>query len=105
MDVLGPVRRIASKFAAHPDRCIADFGCGEGLLQEALPDVQIIGLDHVAWSEHVIACDKAALYHLECLPYLHCVVLAARGDATAIGRPCDGVDDIEVSSVGIKRVA
>src|SRR5437879_13775283 len=42
-----------------------------------------------------------ALYHLECLPYLHCVVLAARSDATAIGRPGDGVHDVQMSSVSV----
>jgi ribosomal RNA-processing protein 8 len=38
---------------------IGDFGCGEGLLQGALPGVQVIGIDHVACNETVIACDMA----------------------------------------------
>src|SRR5579884_295404 len=48
---------------------------------------------------------EVALCHLECLPHLNSVVLAARSNARAIGRPCYSVYDIEVSSVGIKGVA
>ena len=38
---------------------MGDFGCGECLLQKLLPQHDIIGLDHVAVDDSVIACDMA----------------------------------------------
>ena len=39
---------------------VGDFGCGECRLADALADeYDVIGLDHVAVDERVIACDLA----------------------------------------------
>jgi ribosomal RNA-processing protein 8 len=37
---------------------VGDFGCGECLLKAAVPN-RVVGLDHVAWDETVIAGDMA----------------------------------------------
>ncbi len=42
------------------DWVVADFGCGECLLKHALSNNHVIGIDHVAWDEHVVACDMAS---------------------------------------------
>jgi SAM-dependent methyltransferase len=54
-----PIEYIAGQLQARPDWRVGDFGCGECLLQEALPGVQVIGIDHVSCNERVIACDMA----------------------------------------------
>ena len=38
---------------------MGDFGWGNCLLQKLLPQHDIIGLDHVAVDDSVIACDMA----------------------------------------------
>lgn len=54
-----PVDRIAERIRVRPDWVVGDFGCGECLLQDNLPN-KVIGIDHVAAREGVIACDMAA---------------------------------------------
>ncbi|PLS85140.1 MAG: hypothetical protein CYG60_14200 [Actinobacteria bacterium] len=54
-----PAEHIASYLRGRPDWKVGDFGCGEGLLKKALPHHEIIGLDHVAIDDSVIACDMA----------------------------------------------
>jgi len=54
-----PAEHIASLLRSRPDLRIGDFGCGECLLRDALPEHNIIGLDYVALDESVIACDMA----------------------------------------------
>ncbi len=54
-----PAEHIASYLRGRPDWKVGDFGCGECLLKKALPDHEIIGLDHVAIDDSVIACDMA----------------------------------------------
>lgn len=55
-----PFERIAERIRLRPDWMVGDFGCGECLLRQALPDNHIICIDHVAWDEQVIACDMAS---------------------------------------------
>ena len=38
---------------------VGDFGAGECLLRDALPDHEVVSLDHVAVDDSVIACDMA----------------------------------------------
>jgi hypothetical protein len=54
-----PAEHIASQLRGRPDLRIGDFGCGECLLRDALPEHDVIGLDYVALDESVIACDMA----------------------------------------------
>jgi hypothetical protein len=54
-----PAEHIASQLRARPDLRIGDFGCGECLLRDALPEHNILELDYVALDESVIACDMA----------------------------------------------
>lgn len=55
-----PAERIAERLKSRPDLCIGDFGCGEGLLKQALgSDHDVVQFDHVAVSDDVIACDIA----------------------------------------------
>ncbi len=54
-----PAERIATHLKARPDLKVGDFGCGECLLKEALPDTEVIGFDHVAIDKTVVACDMA----------------------------------------------
>jgi hypothetical protein len=54
-----PVDRIADRIRVRPDWVVGDFGCCECLLQDKLPN-KVIGIDHVAAKEGVIACDMAA---------------------------------------------
>ena len=55
-----PFEQIAERIRVRPDWVVGDFGCGECLLRQALPNNHIISIDHVAWDEHVIACDMAS---------------------------------------------
>ncbi len=52
-----PAEHIASHLKDRPDLKVGDFGCGECLLKEALPKHEVVGLDHVAVDNSVIACD------------------------------------------------
>ena len=51
-----PVENLADRLRKRSDWVIGDFGCGECLLGEALPN-EIKAFDHVAVNEHVTACD------------------------------------------------
>ena len=53
-------RNIAERIRPRPEWVVGDFGCGECLLAQALPGQRIIGLDHVAISTEVTACDMVA---------------------------------------------
>jgi len=54
-----PADHIATHLQARPDLKVGDFGCGECLLKRSLPQHDVIGLDHVAVDDSVIACDMA----------------------------------------------
>lgn len=54
-----PAEHIASHLRARPDLRVGDFGCGECLLKTALPEHEVIGLDHVAVNDSVVVCDMA----------------------------------------------
>jgi hypothetical protein len=54
-----PAEHIASQLRARPDLRVGDFGCGECLLRDALPDHDVVGLDYIAVDETVTACDMA----------------------------------------------
>ena len=53
-----PYEYIAKKIK-NKSRVVADFGCGENLLKECIPENKVISFDHVAIDESVIACDMA----------------------------------------------
>lgn len=59
-----PVQEIANmiktKSKNYQQRIIADFGCGESLLQQFLPYNKIYMFDHVAINDHVIMCDMSS---------------------------------------------
>ena len=52
-----PALRIAEDLKARSDLRVGDFGAGECLLRDALPNHDVVSLDHVAVDEGVIACD------------------------------------------------
>ena len=52
------VAELIRKEVAHHTR-LADLGCGECFLREALPEYEITGIDHGAYDAGVIACDMA----------------------------------------------
>jgi hypothetical protein len=54
-----PALRIAKDLKARTDLRVGDFGCGECLLRDALPDHDVVSFDHVAVDDTVIACDMA----------------------------------------------
>ena len=54
-----PYERVANRLRSRPDWVVGDFGCGECLLEDALPN-RVIGLDHVAVRDSVKVCDMAA---------------------------------------------
>jgi hypothetical protein len=54
-----PAFRIARELQARPDLRVGDFGAGECLLRDALPDHDVVSLDHVGVDESVIKCDMA----------------------------------------------
>lgn len=54
-----PAEHVASHLRARPDLKVGDFGCGECLLRAALPEHEVVGLDHVALNDSVIPCDIA----------------------------------------------
>ena len=54
-----PFEKIAECIKIRPDWIVGDFGCGECLLEKALPSNKVIGIDHIALSNQVIACDMA----------------------------------------------
>jgi superfamily II DNA or RNA helicase len=53
-----PFQKIAESLKKRPDWVIGDFGCGEALLAQLLPNT-VRSFDHVAISERVTACDMA----------------------------------------------
>jgi Hypothetical methyltransferase len=55
-----PALRIAEDLKARTDLRVGDFGAGECLLRDALPDHDVVSLDHVAVDDRVIACDMAS---------------------------------------------
>jgi hypothetical protein len=54
-----PAEHIAEHLRNRPDLRVGDFGCGECLLRDALPEHDVIGFDHVAIDNSVVACDMA----------------------------------------------
>ena len=54
-----PFERIAERIRVRPDWVVGDFGCGECLLGRAIPDNQVIGIDHVACDQGVVECDMS----------------------------------------------
>lgn len=54
-----PALRIAEDLKARADLRVGDFGAGECLLRDALPEHDVVSLDHVAVDDGVIACDMA----------------------------------------------
>jgi SAM-dependent methyltransferase len=54
-----PAERIAGQLSNRPDWRVGDFGCGECLLKDYLPDHNVVSLDYVALDEDVIAGDMA----------------------------------------------
>jgi hypothetical protein len=55
-----PALRIAEDLKGRPDLRVGDFGAGECLLRDALPNHNVVSLDHVAFDDGVIACDMAS---------------------------------------------
>ena len=55
-----PALRIAEDLKGRPDLRVGDFGAGECLLRDALPNHDVVSLDHVAFDDGVIACDMAS---------------------------------------------
>ena len=53
-----PVERLAEQLRRRPEWVVGDFGCGECLLKAAVPN-RVVGFDHVAWDDPVIAGDMA----------------------------------------------
>ena len=53
-----PYERIAESLRKRPDWVVGDFGCGEALLAQTVPN-QVHSFDHVAIDEGVTACDMA----------------------------------------------
>ena len=47
---------LADRLCRRPDWVIGDFGCGECLLGNAIPN-KVEAFDHVAVNDHVTACD------------------------------------------------
>jgi hypothetical protein len=54
-----PGLRIAEDLRSRPDLKVGDFGAGECLLRDALPDHEVVSMDHVAIDDRAIACDIA----------------------------------------------
>jgi hypothetical protein len=54
-----PALRIADELRSRTDLRVGDFGAGECLLRDALPDHEVVSLDHVAVDKDAIACDIA----------------------------------------------
>ena len=55
-----PALRIAEDLTGRPDLRVGDFGAGECLLRDALPNHDVVSLDHVAVDDGDIACDMAS---------------------------------------------
>lgn len=53
-----PYEYIASKIK-NKNRVVADFGCGENLMRNFIPNNKVYSFDHVAIDDTVIACDMA----------------------------------------------
>jgi superfamily II DNA or RNA helicase len=51
-----PYEYIATKIK-NKNRKVADFGCGENLFKNCIPNNEVISFDHVAIDSSVIACD------------------------------------------------
>jgi len=54
-----PAEHLARQLESRPDLRIGDFGCGECLLRDALPEHDVVSLDHVGIDGTVIECDMA----------------------------------------------
>ena len=52
-----PYIEISKKIKNRLDWVVGDFGCGENLLSNELPDNKIYGFDYVAINNKVISCD------------------------------------------------
>jgi hypothetical protein len=52
-----PAHVIAGDLRRRVDLVIGDFGCGECLLAEALPEHQVVGFDHISIDDRVIPCN------------------------------------------------
>ena len=53
-----PYEYIASQIK-NKNRVVADFGCGENLMKNCIPENKVYSFDHVAIDETVIVCDMA----------------------------------------------
>jgi SAM-dependent methyltransferase len=53
-----PYEYIASKIK-NKNRIVADFGCGENLMKDLIPNNKVYSFDHIAIDKDVIACDMA----------------------------------------------
>lgn len=53
-----PYEYIASKIK-NKNRVVADFGCGENLMKDLIPQNKVYSFDHIAIDDSVIACDMA----------------------------------------------
>jgi hypothetical protein len=54
-----PADHVAEHLKDRADLKVGDFGCGECILKKSLPEHEMIGLDHVAVDDSVVACDMA----------------------------------------------
>ena len=53
-----PYEYIASQIK-NKNRVVADFGCGENLMKNLIPQNKVYSFDHIAIDDSVIACDMA----------------------------------------------
>ena len=53
-----PYEYIASKIK-NKNRVVADFGCGENLMKNCIPNNKVYSFDHIAIDDSVISCDMA----------------------------------------------
>jgi len=53
-----PYEYIASKIK-NKNRVVADFGCGENLMKDCIPNNKVYSFDHIAIDDSVIACDMS----------------------------------------------
>lgn len=54
-----PYEYIALNKIKNKNRIVADFGCGENLMKNLIPNNKVYSFDHVAIDDSVIACDMA----------------------------------------------
>jgi predicted nucleotidyltransferase len=53
-----PREVIARELRAHPEWTVGDFGCGDALLAESLPN-QVVSMDHLGTDPSIVVCDIA----------------------------------------------